>query len=194
MTAFTYRIGRLSGTRGIGLALVMAAMTANPLTAAQPAAAPAAQPATPAPPAQSAAAPRPPSRPLPTRNVKIAVSVSLANEQGSGQPRTLTVTTAEGRYAQVRRQPGRDFLSLDATATVISDRQVLVEFKLSGSAAALPSAMAPGGPPMMGRDPEAISQEGAVLLTPGVKHRVTQIDDAGGRANLHVDLQVDLVK
>lgn len=181
-----------SSTR-LSLVLAVVALTSGLVNAqaAAPAAPPAppaqaAAAAQPAPPARPQPAARPAARPMPSRNVKLAVIVTPVAGTVLGTPRVLTVTTADGRYAQVRRQahPGSDFFLLDVTAVIANDREVLIEFKLNANTIELADGKANFG----------IAQEGAVLLTPGVKQRVTQIDDSGGRPNLHVEMLVEIVK
>lgn len=181
-----------SSTR-LSLVLAVVALTSGLVHAQAPA--PAAPPASPAqaaaaaqptPPATPQPAARPASRPMPSRNVKLAVFVTPGTGTVLGTPRVLTVTTADGRYAQVRRQgqPGNDFFLLDVTPTFMNNREVLIEFKLQANASEQADA----------KINTLIQQEGAVLLTPGVKQRVTQLDDSGGRPNLHVDMQVEILR
>jgi hypothetical protein len=175
------RLGLMLAVVGLTSSLALAQTSAPPASPAKAAAA-----AQPAPPARPQAAARPATRAVPSRNVKLAVIVTPVSGTVLGTPRVLTVTTADGRYAQVRRQvhPGSDFFLLDVTAIIVNDREVLVEFKLNANTIELAEGKANFG----------IAQEGAVLVTPGVTQRVTQIDDSGGRPNLHVDMQVEILR
>jgi hypothetical protein len=174
------RLGLMLAVVGLTSSVALA-QSAPPASPAKAAAA-----AQPAPPARPQAAARPATRAVPSRNVKLAVIVTPVTGTVLGTPRVLTVTTADGRYAQVRRQvhPGSDFFLLDVTAIIVNDREVLIEFKLNANTIELAEGKANFG----------IAQEGAVLLTPGVKQRVTQIDDSGGRPNLHVDMQAEILR
>ena len=178
-TAFAMTVVGLTAAFAIAQQPVAPAPPAPP---AKPAAA-----AQPTPPAGPAPAARPAPRPLPSRNVKLQVSLVPVSGTVAGAPRVLTVTTAEGRHAQVRRQTGgNDFFNLDTTPTIVNDRLVLVEFQLNGEASE-------GADVTPGKSAR-ITQEGSVLLTPGLKQRVTQLDDSGGRPNLHVEMLVEIVK
>jgi hypothetical protein len=102
---------------------------------------------------------------------------------------------AEGRYAKFRRQ-GPDHFSLDAMSTVVNDRQVLVEFNLNANASDRSGAKETVGiaPPGLAQVSTGMGQEGSVLLMPGVKQRVTQLDDSGDRPSFHVEMLVEIVK
>jgi hypothetical protein len=159
-----------------------AATDAHPTSAARQAPASLAGTAEPATPAQ-APPPRLPARPVPSRNVTLEVTVAPFANDVPGARRVLTVTMAEGRDVQVRRQPGTNYFSLDATCHILNQDKVLLDLKLNVNSSADPAPDAQ----------VSIVQEGSILLVPGASQQLTRLNDSGGRPGLLVSVKVTIV-
>lgn len=203
----------------------------EPAPARQPAAAPQARTPQPPQPGQSPQAdlaipppppPAPPApqerRPLPTRNVK--VDVTITEQTGTGTPVKKVVSTivADGRSSGVRSISyvplfdggGRDLpLNVDASATVTPDQRVLLDLRFYYSTMIAMTPFGSEGRPAPESDAERarnrdmsapkpgvsqITENLSVLLTPGRPMMVARSADAAADRTVTVDVTVDILK
>ena len=184
-----------------------------PPRAPQPAQAPRADREMPPPPPP---APPPPGekRPLPTRNVKVDVTVT--EQTGSATPVTKVVSlvVADGRQSNVRSNTtapiangnSRDLpLNVDASVNLTPDQRVLLELRFVYASAAVMAPLAGDGRPAPVTPEEkmaALSRPGystlqdslTFLLTPGTPIVAARSADAATDRTVTVEVRAEILK
>jgi hypothetical protein len=161
----------------------------------------------------------PDRRPLPTRNVK--VDVTITDQAGSGTPmkKVVSLIVADGRSGGVRSNssvplmnggPNRDLpLNVDVTAHVTADQRVLLELRFNYSSVNAITPVGGGERPAPTTDEERardrdlklprpafanITENLVVLLTPGTPTVVARSADAAADRTVTVEVKADIVK
>jgi hypothetical protein len=160
----------------------------------------------------------PERRPLPTRNVK--VDVTIADQAGSGTPmkKVVSLVVADGRSGGVRSNsnvpltngPNRDLpLNVDVTAFVTADNRILLELRFNYSSVNTITPLGAGERPAPTTDEERvrdrdikaprpafanITENLMVLLTPGTPTVVARSADAAADRTVTVEVKADIVK
>ena len=148
-----------------------------------------------------------PTRPVPTRNVR--VNVVITDQAGTTAPvvKTVTMVIADGRRNQVRsmsrlrRQTSSMtselvplHLNVDAQATVTTDKRVLVELRFNYGIA-VRSGAEPSGSATVAADAGVaeISEELALLLTPGTSVVAAESADATSDRKVKVEVRAEIL-
>lgn len=212
---------RLIGVIGVLAAVGVGVVGASPEATVRadssqtPVAQPQPAPPTPGVPTAPVAAPTPPPvRPVPTRNVR--VSVVITDQAGTTAPvvKTVTMVIADGRRNQVRsmsrlrRQSATTsgspimmtgelvplHLNVDAQATVTTDKRVLVELRFNYGIA-VRSGAEPSGSATVAADAGVaeISEELALLLTPGTSVVAAESADATSDRKVKVEVRAEIL-
>ena len=161
----------------------------------------------------------PERRPIPTRNVK--VDVTITDQTGSGTPmkKVVSLVVADGRSGNVRSHssvplftggPNRELpLNVDATALVTPEQRVLLELKFNYSSVIVKAPGGAGSRPAPVSDVEKardrelsaprptvanITENLWVLLSPGVSTVVARSADAAADRIVTVEVKADIVK
>lgn len=155
----------------------------------------------------------PPQRSLPTRNVK--VEVTITEQSGSTAPvkKVVSLVVADGRSSGVRTVTGvpiytganRDLpLNVDATVALASDQRVLLDLRFNYSSVSimqpeLPKGFTPTSEGERGASAPRPSQVNIVetvtaLLTPGTPLLVARSADAATDRTVTVEVKADILK
>lgn len=167
------------------------------------------------------AAPPPPSerRPMPTRNIK--VDVTITDQTGTGTPmkKVVSMVVADGRSSGVRSMtsvplatggPNRDLpLNVDATAAVTPDQKVLLDLRFNYSSVSFVVPVGSQDRPAPTTDQERalvrdltapraavsnITENLTVLLTPGAPFVVARSADAAADRTVVVEVKAEILK
>lgn len=181
-----------------------------PLAMAQPG-----QPAPPAPPPPPPAPPPPAEkRPLPTRNVK--VDVTITEQTGSAVPvkKVVSVVVADGRQSSVRSHTNapiatgtsRDLpLNIDASVNLTPDQRVLLDLRFLYASVGVMAPLAGEGRPAPVTPEEKIAASPrpgfstiqdslTFLLTPGTPVVAARSADAATDRTVTVEVKAEILK
>ena len=173
------------------------------------------QPPPPPPPA-----PPPPGerRPLPTRNVKVEVTISEASGTATPQKKVVSLIVADGRASGVRSLntipitdgDRRDLpLNVDASVNVTPDQRILLELKFNYASATVMPPLGAESFPVPETDADrarhrdrtaprtafsTITENLTVLLAPGAPLVVARSADAAADRTVTVEVRADIVK
>lgn len=174
---------------------------------------------TPAPPPPPPAPPPPGERrPLPTRNVKVDVTITEQNGTAAPMKKMASMVVADGRQSSVRSNSSvpvvgeshRNLpLNVDATVNLTPDQRVLLELRFSYSSVTIMKPLGSDNRPNPANDQERakerdvtsprasealITENLAALITPGVPLVVARSADAGTDRTVTVEVKVEILK
>jgi hypothetical protein len=160
-------------------------------------------------------APPPPAekRPLPTRNVKVDVTITEQNGTEPAVKKVVSLLVADGRSSSVRTVTGvptytgnmRDLpLNIDANVTVTPEQRVLLELRFNYSSIGIMEPVLPKGfTPRNEGEREAsgsrpsqvqIVENLTVLLTPGTPAAVARSADPATDRTVTVEVKAEILK
>ena len=154
--------------------------------------------------------PPPPAerRPLPTRNVKVDVTISEQGGTSAASKKVLSLVVADGRWGSVRSMSTGPTvadnrknlpLSADVNATLTPDQRVLLELRFTYSSYVSGASSAPSGNAEADRARTALSvadltENLTVLLTSGAPAIVARSADAASDRTVTVEVKAEILK
>jgi hypothetical protein len=167
-----------------------------------------------APQAERELAPPPERRPLPTRNVKVDVTITEQNGTAPPVKKVVSLVVADGRQSSVRSNTtapiangnNRDLpLNVDASVNLTPDQRVLLELRFVYASAAVMAPLAGEGRPAAVTPEEkmaASSRPGystlqnslTFLLTPGTPIAAARSADPATDRTVTVEVKAEILK